>query len=240
MWVLRTRLRLARHGCSLEITAPRGVVFDAPPHVQPTPQHFPEEERRGRGTLRINLGECVNLGRDLTIEVLPSADNRLRLDDRVVCYSGVRLVLFGGSIEVGPWSRLRDGVMLKSSGRLVCGSHTVLQGGTSLHAANEVVLEDHVGIGEQVIVMDSDHLADGSDVIWYDQPLATGPVHLGRNAWIGAHVVILRDARIGRNAIVAAASVVRGGDYPAGWLIVGAPATAKRELPGAAAREHAG
>ena len=229
-WATATRRRLARAGCDVEIVLGAGVTFDSPPFVSLTRQI---EWGTGRGRVRIEIGDGAHLGRDMTIEVLPSADSTLALGDGVVCLANVRFVVFGGELRIGPWGKLRDNVAIKSSGKLTVGSDATLQSHVMLHCSERVEIGDHIGIAERVSVFDSDHGADGSDVPWHTQPLITEPVEIGDNVWFGANIVVLRGARIGANCIVAAGSIVRGGDYPAGWLIAGVPAELKRALPGA-------
>ena len=229
-WGAATRRRLAREGCQVEIVAGAGVTFDTPPFVTVTRQ---VDVGAGSGRLRIELGDRVHLGRDMTIEVLPSAESTLALGDGVVCLANVRFVVFGGELRIGPWGKLRDNVAIKSSGKLTVGSDATLQSHVMLHCSERVEIGDHIGIAERVSVFDSDHGADGSEVPWHTQPLITEAVEIGDNVWFGANIVVLRGARIGANCIVAAGSVVRGGDYPAGWLIAGVPAELKRALPGA-------
>jgi acetyltransferase-like isoleucine patch superfamily enzyme len=233
LWVLRTRLVLRRAGCRLELVAPHGAVFSTLPAVEPTLQLLHDAPVERGGTVRIELGRWVHLGRNTVIEFLPGTDSVLRLEDGVRCFAGVRFVLFGGTIRIGAYTRLRDSVMLKSSGYLNCGENVIVQNFCMLHCNRDLVVEDRASFAERVSVLDSDHQVDGSDHYHQTMPLAVEPVVIGGNAWVGANVVILRGARIGRNALVAAGSVVRSGDYPDGWLIAGAPAEAKKPLPGA-------
>jgi acetyltransferase-like isoleucine patch superfamily enzyme len=229
LWVLRSRVRLARAGCSLEVHAPSGASFDGPPWVLATRQPFLDPPT-GRGSLRIEIGAHCHLGLDLAIEVLPAAHNVLALGDGVVFQNGVRVTLFGGEVHVGSWTQVRDGVLLKSSGRLSCGEHVLLTPFTQLNAHEEVSVGSRVSLGQHTVVFDSDHVADGSDVHFMTRPVVADPVLIGDNAWVGAHTVITRGARIGRNSVVAAGSVVREGVHPDGWLLAGAPATPRREL----------
>lgn len=229
-WVARSRLRLRAAGCRLEVVAAGPVSFHTPPMLVPTRQGG--VGAGGGGSLRLELGTGVDLGALCTIEVAPGTRSRIALGDGVTLGSIVRLLAFGGDIEVGAWSRLRDGVSLKSSGRLTCGEHTILQSYTLLHCARQVSVGDRVTLGERVSVLDSDHQLDGSDTYNQEQPLTIEPVHVGSNAWVGANAVLLRGTRLGRNSVVAAGSVVRSGDYPAGWLVAGVPAEPKRPLGG--------
>ena len=212
--------------------APKGVTFDTPPTVQPA-IHLLDPERARPGRLRIELGQWVHLGQQSTIEVDPYADSVVALEDGVVCGTAVRFIALGGEIRIGPWGRLRDGVTLRAAGKLIAGEHLLLQSYSMVHCAEEVVFEDWVTVAERGTLIDSDHLADGSDTYTQYQPTAVSPVRIGRNAWLGANVVVLRGVRLGRNCVVAASSILRAGEYPAGWLVAGSPAEAKKPLPAA-------
>ena len=102
--------------------------------------------------------------------------------------------------------------------------------GSVIHCNERVELGDLSNITEHVTVVDSDHTHDGSGDYVLDQPLRVSPVTIGPNTFIGAKSVVLRGARLGANAMVAAGSVVHGGDYPDGWLIAGTPAKPIRPL----------
>lgn len=55
------------------------------------------------------------------------------------------------------------------------------------------------------------------------------PVHIGRNCWLGAHVVVLPGVTIGDNTVVGAGSVVTK-DLPANVVAVGNPCRVLREI----------
>jgi acetyltransferase-like isoleucine patch superfamily enzyme len=229
-WVAATRARLAAHGCSLEVVAGRGAGFSSLPHVVATRQRGVGELPGRSGRLRVELGEDVDLGWSTMIEIVPSADNELVLGRGMTIAAGVRFVLFGGSIQVGEWSRIGDHATLKSSGSLGIGARAIVGAGGMIHCASQVTLADRVGLGERVSILDSDHQPDGTDVYLMDQPMAVEPVSVGANAWIGVNSVLLRGTQLGRNCVVAAGSVVRRGDYPAGQLVAGSPASAVKAL----------
>ena len=54
------------------------------------------------------------------------------------------------------------------------------------------------------------------------------PVSIGSGSWLGAGAIILPGARIGRNVVVAAGSVVRG-DVPDRSVVANIPARVVRE-----------
>ena len=57
------------------------------------------------------------------------------------------------------------------------------------------------------------------------------PIHIGRNCWLGAGVVVVPGVTIGDNTVIGAGSVVTR-DIPPGVLAVGNPCRVVRELDG--------
>ena len=62
------------------------------------------------------------------------------------------------------------------------------------------------------------------------QVITCKPVHIGKNAWIGAGATILPGVTIGNNAVVGAASVVTK-DVPADTIVAGNPAKFIKRIP---------
>jgi galactoside O-acetyltransferase len=55
------------------------------------------------------------------------------------------------------------------------------------------------------------------------------PVHIGKNCWLGAGVVVLPGVTIGDNTVIGAGSVVTK-DIPSGVVAVGNPCRVLREI----------
>lgn len=55
------------------------------------------------------------------------------------------------------------------------------------------------------------------------------PVHIGKNCWLGAGVIVLPGVSIGDNSVIGAGSVVTK-DIPAGVVALGTPCKAVREI----------
>lgn len=230
LWALRARGLARLRGCDLEIVLGSGVTFHTPPNFEvsrhpPDPVPLP---RRGR--LRLEIGAGSHLGRDMTIEFVPWLDGTVVLGEALDCGTAVRLIVLGGQIRTGPDTRLYDGVLLKSSGRLTLGEAVIVSSYAALHAQTTVTVEDRVSIAERVTVIDSDHQPDGSDTWVQHRDVVAEPVVLERNVFVGANSVVRRGVRLGRNSAVAAGSVVAPGTYQAGWLIAGTPAAPKAPL----------
>ncbi|TQN32904.1 succinyltransferase-like protein [Haloactinospora alba] len=108
-----------------------------------------------------------------------------------------------------PLIRIGDGCTI---GR---GSHVV--------AHCSIELGDNVFTGPYVYISDQNHVYTDPDVPVGHQWPADDPVRVGSGTWIGANAVVLPGARLGRNCVVAASSVVRAGDYPDHSVIAGVP-----------------
>ena len=80
-------------------------------------------------------------------------------------------------------------------------------------------IEDDVLIGPRVNLTTENHPLDPAD----RRALITKPIHIKRNAWIGAAATILPGVTIGENSVVAAGAVVSK-DVPANTVVGGVPA----------------
>jgi acetyltransferase-like isoleucine patch superfamily enzyme len=224
LWAAGVRLRLRRHGMKVRIDAPHGARAYTMPKLDPV------VVGKG-GSFTLTIGRDCRLGRDLILTVYTAAENVISMADRVTFESWCRLETNGGQILLGDDVQIRDFSLLKATAVLRMGRKAILGRNVIIHASAGVDLHDQVGIGERSSIIDSDHIFDGSDEYYMERPLRAEPITLEYNVWVTSNVLILRGSRIGRNALVAAGSILVGGDYPAGWFIAGQPAEPKRELP---------
>ncbi|MCD9145401.1 acyltransferase [Streptomyces albireticuli] len=130
------------------------------------------------------------------------------------CIIGEQVTLTAGmmpGLDLGPDPvlRLGNGVVL---GR---GSHVV--------TSAPVTFGDDVFCGPYVYVTSDNHSYDDPDQPIGRQWPRSAPVTIGSGSWLGTGAVILPGARLGRNVVVAAGSVVRG-EVPDHAVVAGAPA----------------
>jgi acetyltransferase-like isoleucine patch superfamily enzyme len=110
---------------------------------------------------------------------------------------------------------------------IVIGDRCTIGRGSALVARRGIVVEDDVIMAPNVYVTDHNHgYEDVSLPIWKQMPVEA-PVRIGAGSWLGANVVVLPGADIGRNVTVAAGSVVRG-TVPDHCVVAGAPAEVVR------------
>jgi acetyltransferase-like isoleucine patch superfamily enzyme len=124
----------------------------------------------------------------------------------------------GGSIEFQaryPNSRIKIGNDVATNNNLmVC-------------AANYIEIGDHSLIGQFVTIMDHD--AHGISPDKRREVGEIGQVIIGRNAWLGNNVIIMKNTEIGENSIVAAGAVVAG-KFPPNVIVGGVPAKIIKNL----------
>lgn len=155
---------------------------------------------------------------------------------------GARLVpplrLVGaGAISVGAGTYIGAGAWLQTLDLgdgvpdvlLRIGAHCGSSGGLTVVAAQEVVIEDRVGMGRGVYIADHTHRTDGPGPIREQGVTGVAPVRICRGSWLGQGVVVLPGVTVGAGAVVGANSVVRD-DVPPRTVAVGAPARVVKRL----------
>lgn len=82
-----------------------------------------------------------------------------------------------------------------------------------------ITIEDNVLLAPKVSLLSEGHPISSEN----RHSLTVGPIHIKKNAWIGANATILQGVTIGENAIVAAGAVVSK-DVPDNTIVGGIPA----------------
>ena len=132
---------------------------------------------------------------------------------------------------------LEKHVALDRGVTLVCGgdpgaNKLVIRSGTYVNRYTifDAHLRLEVGrncmIGPRCYITDADHGKDAGLSV-QKQPMKKAPVIIEDEVWIGAGVIILPGVRIGKGAVVGAASVVAR-DVPSNAIVFGAPARVLR------------
>jgi acetyltransferase-like isoleucine patch superfamily enzyme len=88
-----------------------------------------------------------------------------------------------------------------------------------------ITIEDGVLIAPKVSLLSEGHPVEPEN----RHALVPKPIHIRKNAWIGANVTILQGVTIGENSVVAAGSVVSK-DVPDNVIVGGAPAKIIKEI----------
>ncbi|ETD16543.1 MULTISPECIES: acyltransferase [Prevotellaceae] len=122
--------------------------------------------------------------------------------------------LFG---EFGEGSRLMAPTTVVRGKRVRIGRRVVVMNNSLFMSAGGITIDDDALIAANVQLISNNH--DLHD----RQVLLCKPVHICRNAWIGAGATILPGVTVGENAVVGAGSVVTK-DVAPGTIVGGIPA----------------
>ena len=108
------------------------------------------------------------------------------------------------------------------------GDRCVIGRGSHIVAHLSVEIGDDVWTGPYVYITDQNHGYADPDIPIGRQLPVNRPVTIGSGSWLGAGAIVLPGARIGRNVVIAAGSVVRG-EVPDRCVVAGVPAKIVRE-----------
>lgn len=112
---------------------------------------------------------------------------------------------------------------ISASAVIVIGEHVGISG-ASICAAESVVIGDGCLLGADVIISDTDfHPVNSFERRYLKTGVATAPVVIGRDVFIGVRAIVLKGASIGDGSVIGAGSVVTG-HIPSGVIAAGVPA----------------
>jgi carbonic anhydrase/acetyltransferase-like protein (isoleucine patch superfamily) len=149
---------------------------------------------------------------------------------------GERSIAIGVDVVVGAQVTLSAGMVpgqdLGPEPVLRIGNRCVIGRGSHVVAHQSVVIGADVYTGPYVYITDQNHgYADPQTPVGRQLP-RNSAVSIGAGSWLGAGVIVLPGACIGRNVVVAAGSVVRG-LVPDHCVVAGVPARVVRSyVPG--------
>ncbi len=107
------------------------------------------------------------------------------------------------------------------------GSHIYFNFGVTMVDDTHIYVGDYTMFGPNVVVATAGHplLPELRELVYQ----YNAPVHIGRNCWIGAGVIIVPGITIGDNVVIGAGSVVTK-DIPDNVIAVGNPCKVLREV----------
>ena len=114
---------------------------------------------------------------------------------------------------------------------VIIGDRCLIGRGSAIVGDYRIDIGDDVFTGMNVYITDQNHGYEDPDTPIGIQDPQDDPVVIGDGSWIGSGAVVLPGARIGKQCVVAANSVVRG-TFPSHSVIAGVPAKVVRAYDG--------
>jgi acetyltransferase-like isoleucine patch superfamily enzyme len=153
---------------------------------------------------------------------------KISVGEHSILYENARIEAYGsGTIRIGSCSIIGD-AHISSRNRISIGERVVTSWNVFIQDFDPHPIDPSLRAAQVREICASFHPSDGS--LWVD-PLSPGlrefsssPIEIGDDVWIGANAIILKGTKIGSGSIIAAGSVVPGGDFPAMSIIAGNPA----------------
>lgn len=177
------------------------------------------------------MGEKINIPNGVV-----SGDN-VKIGENVVIADTARIrgSSRGTQILIGAHSEIYDYVVIRcvgGNGNVEIGEHCFFNPGVVLYSGNGIKLGNFVLVAAGVKIMPTNHACESRRTPMRKQGFAgsKGGIEIDDDVWLGANAVILDGARIGRGAIIAAGSVVRG-VVPAFEIWGGIPAVKISDRP---------
>lgn len=151
---------------------------------------------------------------------LPASDAKPQLGQRALRALCAKMILTscGVNVNVEKGARFASDVYL--------GDHAAL--GRDSYVEQGTVIGNGVMMGPECAVFTRNHVFERTDIPMFQQgatPIL--PVVIEDDVWIGARVILLPGAHVGKGAVIGAGSVVSG-DIPAMAIAAGNPARVLR------------
>lgn len=112
-----------------------------------------------------------------------------------------------------------------SDTKIIIGNNVGLNYNVMINAdcGGKIIIGDNVRIGPYTVMRAANHKFDDIDRPIYTQGHESGEIIIEEDVWLGAHVTVIANVRIGRSSVIGAGSVVTS-DIPSFSVAVGVPA----------------
>jgi acetyltransferase-like isoleucine patch superfamily enzyme len=152
----------------------------------------------------------------------PGPRENIRLGRDVICRGILRSESFQpGQIVIGDNVYLGDDTLIASAAQVSIGAFTMLAHGVQVFDNNSHPLDATERERDQQIAV--------GNIQGQRPAIASAPIWIGENSWIGFNAIVLKGVRIGPRSIVAAGSVVTK-DVPPNSVAAGNPARVIKEM----------
>ena len=166
---------------------------------------------------------CATIPGDCMLGVMAwcsGTPQQIRLGKRTIC-RGILLCDSGlGSIDIGDLVYIGDDVIISTRERIRIGARTMIAHGVQIFDNDSHPIEARDRHADYL------NLIEGRPRTHF---IASAPVEIGEDCWIGANSIVLKGVKIGDRSVVAAGGVVTA-DIGDDCVVAGNPARIVRSL----------
>jgi acetyltransferase-like isoleucine patch superfamily enzyme len=199
------------------------------PEAQPAPFHplipgsaVPGDWYAGRIPSNVDVGENTVLDSSFCFKHYHATGPvGLKVGRDVTFWRTSLAVESGGTIEIGDGCYLAN-ASLVCSARITLGERVFVAGGATVADSDFHPLEPLARLADAIALSPA---GDRSR----RPPIASLPVEIGDDVWIGYNATVLKGVRVGAGAVIAPGAVVTR-DVPSGVEVAGNPARVVREV----------
>lgn len=114
-------------------------------------------------------------------------------------------------------------------GKINIGKSVLVDDSTFIMAQEKIEIGENTSIASFCFITDFNHKYENLNISVLYQGYEADSVSIGRNVWIGTHVIVLPGVKIGDGAVIGAGSVVTH-DVPENSIAVGNPARVIKKI----------
>ncbi len=116
----------------------------------------------------------------------------------------------GATLRVGRGVKVMYGCVLSvlPDATLELGDHSALNPGTFVYCADSIKIGTGARVAHYCSILDHDYAISSSGAS-FEEGKISSPVVIGKNVWLGAHVMVMKGVSIGDGAVIGAQSMVR-------------------------------
>jgi acetyltransferase-like isoleucine patch superfamily enzyme len=146
------------------------------------------------------------------------------LIDRPIWLYGSRSISVGDQVIIlrGAWLSVERVAWGKPAPVFKIGTGVGIRTGFTASAAESIEIEDHVGMGGNVTVVDSKHTWSGGHPNPNFNPVDSAPVRIGRGSWLADRVTVAAGSDIGEQCAIGSNTTVSG-KVPDFSIVLGNP-----------------
>lgn len=115
----------------------------------------------------------------------------------------------GGKLEISEKFKLRDGAKIRACKGAICkiGKNTSVNCNNMMAFLEKIIIGNEVQLGPNMQIYDNDFRVGGGIK---SRKYKKGSIKIENNVWIEANTMILRNNKIGDNAVIVAGSIAKG------------------------------